>query len=85
MTTQPLSITHELLQKTMKHNPSLSDVAYPAPDRDRVLPDNIFDTPTDAIQDFSFNSKVASVFDDMVDRSVPYYREIQRMTGHPHW
>ncbi|HQZ26899.1 MAG: carboxy-S-adenosyl-L-methionine synthase CmoA [Verrucomicrobiales bacterium] len=65
----------------MKHNPSLSDVAYPAPDRDRVLPDNIFDTPTDAIQDFSFNSKVASVFDDMVDRSVPYYREIQRMTG----
>jgi tRNA (cmo5U34)-methyltransferase len=81
MTTQPLSITHELLQKTMKHNPSLSDVAYPAPDRDRVLPDNIFDTPTDAIQDFSFNSKVASVFDDMVDRSVPYYREIQRMTG----
>lgn len=29
--------------------------------------------------DFKFNSKVAGVFDDMVNRSVPYYEEIQRM------
>ena len=29
--------------------------------------------------DFEFNAKVASVFDDMVSRSVPYYPEIQRM------
>jgi tRNA (cmo5U34)-methyltransferase len=62
-------------------DPLTNEIAYPVPDRERVLPDNIFDTPTDAIQDFAFNSKVASVFDDMVDRSVPYYREIQKMTG----
>jgi len=43
--------------------------------------DKVFDTPDDAIQDFAFNKTVAAVFDDMVDRSVPYYREIQRMTG----
>lgn len=65
----------------MTSDPTLPRIDYPVPDRDRVLPDNIFDTPNDEIQDFSFNSKVASVFDDMVDRSVPFYREIQRMTG----
>lgn len=31
------------------------------------------------IADFTFGEKVASVFDDMLDRSVPFYREIQRM------
>lgn len=30
--------------------------------------------------DFSFDSKTAGVFDDMVQRSVPFYQEIQRMT-----
>lgn len=60
---------------------SKPEIDYPVPDRERVQPDNIFDTPADAIQDFAFNSKVAAVFDDMVDRSVPFYREIQRMTG----
>lgn len=44
-------------------------------------PDHIFDVSDDAIQDFAFNKNVAAVFDDMVDRSVPYYREIQRLTG----
>lgn len=29
--------------------------------------------------DFKFSSKVAGVFDDMVNRSVPYYEEMQRM------
>jgi tRNA (cmo5U34)-methyltransferase len=29
--------------------------------------------------DFNFSEKVAAVFDDMLDRSVPFYREIQRM------
>ncbi len=29
--------------------------------------------------DFNFGEKVASVFDDMLDRSVPFYQEIQRM------
>ena len=31
------------------------------------------------IADFAFTEKVASVFDDMLDRSVPFYSEMQRM------
>jgi tRNA (cmo5U34)-methyltransferase len=31
------------------------------------------------VADFTFGEKVASVFDDMLDRSVPSYQEIQRM------
>jgi len=31
--------------------------------------------------DFKFSPEVASVFDDMVGRSVPYYDEMQRMTA----
>jgi tRNA (cmo5U34)-methyltransferase len=32
-----------------------------------------------AATDFNFGEKVASVFDDMLDRSVPFYQETQRM------
>jgi tRNA (cmo5U34)-methyltransferase len=32
-----------------------------------------------AARDFTFDQKVAAVFDDMVTRSVPFYGEIQRM------
>jgi tRNA (cmo5U34)-methyltransferase len=32
-----------------------------------------------AARDFTFDRKVAEVFDDMVGRSVPYYAELQRM------
>lgn len=32
------------------------------------------------VGDFAFDEKVADVFDDMVDRSVPFYEEMQRMT-----
>ncbi len=31
------------------------------------------------VADFAFSQNVAAVFDDMVDRSVPFYQEIQRM------
>ncbi|AXY74217.1 carboxy-S-adenosyl-L-methionine synthase CmoA [Paraflavitalea soli] len=31
--------------------------------------------------DFTFSSKVAGVFDDMVNRSVPFYEEMQRMVA----
>jgi len=41
--------------------------------------DRLFQTPTDS--DFQFDSKTAAVFDDMIVRSVPLYKEIQRMTG----
>ncbi|HQU32549.1 MAG TPA: hypothetical protein PLA96_13765, partial [Candidatus Brocadia sapporoensis] len=41
--------------------------------------DEIFRENLTTIADFSFGKKVATVFDDMLDRSVPSYREIQRM------
>jgi tRNA (cmo5U34)-methyltransferase len=41
--------------------------------------DEIFRDPIQSISDFRFDSKVASVFDDMLVRSVPFYEEIQRM------
>ncbi|MDD5275772.1 MAG: carboxy-S-adenosyl-L-methionine synthase CmoA [Methylovulum sp.] len=34
---------------------------------------------TKRVQDFSFDERVAAVFDDMVSRSVPFYNEIQRI------
>lgn len=42
-------------------------------------PDKVFDD-TRKPADFTFNKEVATVFDDMVSRSVPYYDEMQRMT-----
>jgi tRNA (cmo5U34)-methyltransferase len=42
--------------------------------KDEVFKENMVN-----IADFAFGEKVASVFDDMLDRSVPFYRETQRM------
>jgi tRNA (cmo5U34)-methyltransferase len=42
--------------------------------------DRLFGTPRQ-VSDFRFDRKVASVFDDMAVRSVPFYVELQRMTG----
>lgn len=44
-------------------------------------PDNIFNDPRDRIDDFTFGEETARVFDDMLDRSVPFYAEMQRMAG----
>ena len=41
--------------------------------------DRVFDNPLEHVGDFAFDQTVAKVFDDMVSRSVPQYREIQRM------
>ncbi|WP_025659628.1 hypothetical protein [Rhizobium sp. IBUN] len=41
--------------------------------------DEVFADEGNAVADFSFNSTVANVFDDMVSRSVPFYGEMQRM------
>jgi len=41
--------------------------------------DRVFSNPVDHVADFAFDEAVASVFDDMVSRSVPSYAEIQRM------
>lgn len=42
------------------------------------MKDDVFKEPQ-PIADFVFGEKVATVFDDMLDRSVPFYQEIQRM------
>lgn len=41
--------------------------------------DEFFKESLGKASDFKFSSKVAKVFDDMVNRSVPYYEEMQRM------
>src|SRR6185436_7889548 len=43
--------------------------------------DKIFKKKKKLIQNFTFGKQTAAVFDDMLDRSVPFYREIQRMIG----
>ena len=43
--------------------------------------DSLFADTSSGIADFAFDRKTAAVFDDMVDRSVPFYAEIQRMVG----
>ncbi|MGH8643934.1 MAG: methyltransferase domain-containing protein [Gammaproteobacteria bacterium] len=40
--------------------------------------DEVFREPQ-PVTDFEFGEKVACVFDDMLDRSIPFYQEIQRM------
>ncbi len=45
-------------------------------DKDEVFKDEI-----NKVSDFKFSAKVAGVFDDMVNRSVPFYGEMQRMTS----
>ncbi|MCK5872636.1 MAG: carboxy-S-adenosyl-L-methionine synthase CmoA [Methylococcales bacterium] len=41
--------------------------------------DNVFDEKILKTEDFKFDATVANVFDDMVNRSVPFYGEMQRM------
>jgi tRNA (cmo5U34)-methyltransferase len=41
--------------------------------------DEVFRDPERPIGDFTFNEETASVFPDMLERSVPFYHEIQRM------
>lgn len=42
--------------------------------------DRVFVDPSSTDSDFQFDGKTAAVFDDMVERSVPMYGEIQRLT-----
>jgi tRNA (cmo5U34)-methyltransferase len=41
--------------------------------------DEVFKEEIEQASDFKFGANVANVFDDMVNRSVPFYGEIQRM------
>ncbi|WP_234737007.1 carboxy-S-adenosyl-L-methionine synthase CmoA [Tellurirhabdus bombi] len=43
--------------------------------------DEVFREEIQKVSDFKFGTTVANVFDDMVNRSVPFYEEFQRMLG----
>ena len=43
--------------------------------------DKLFNEKREQVQNFNFGGETAQVFDDMLDRSVPFYQEIQRMIG----
>ena len=43
--------------------------------------DQVFREELKEASDFKFSARVANVFDDMVNRSVPFYGEIQRMVA----
>jgi len=57
-----------------KKSPPIGKTRSPVPERDEV-----FRERKNKIDDFNFGPQVASVFEDMLDRSVPFYHEIQRM------
>ena len=52
-----------------------------APETAAEAQDRLFAKQEAEVEGFRFGKETASVFDDMVDRSVPFYAEIQRMTG----
>jgi tRNA (cmo5U34)-methyltransferase len=59
-------------------------MARPGNDADALpaqepMKDEVFREREEAVADFQFGEKVASVFDDMLHRSVPFYDETQRM------
>jgi len=41
--------------------------------------DRIFREPLSKLSGFDFDEQVAEVFDDMLDRSIPFYAEVQKM------
>jgi tRNA (cmo5U34)-methyltransferase len=43
--------------------------------------DKLFAETSDEARDFDFGENTARVFDDMLDRSIPQYHELQRMIG----
>lgn len=49
------------------------------PVKEKPNKDEVFKEEINKVSDFKFGAQVANVFDDMVNRSVPYYGEIQRM------
>lgn len=43
--------------------------------------DKLFKKKEQSVQDFNFGKETSEVFDDMLQRSVPFYSEMQRMMG----
>ncbi len=52
-----------------------------ASNQNTITRDAIFATPLDKLASFSFDEQVASVFPDMIKRSIPGYSHILGMTG----
>jgi tRNA (cmo5U34)-methyltransferase len=53
----------------------------PEPKPNRNPQDKLFADPRPRMEDFNFGKKTTEVFDDMLNRSVPFYGEIQRMVA----
>jgi tRNA (cmo5U34)-methyltransferase len=64
----------------MTDKPKHTDM-LPSSEAMASAPDRLFAEPRERINDFNFGTETAAVFDDMLDRSVPFYGEIQRMIG----
>ena len=47
----------------------------PSPSTPPARPDTLYASGT-VDEDFTFNERVAEVFDDMLNRSIPYYRTV---------
>jgi tRNA (cmo5U34)-methyltransferase len=43
------------------------------------MKDHIYDRPSTSIRPFAFDHKVANVFDDMAQRSIPFYEQVQQL------
>ena len=43
--------------------------------------DKVFSQPLPQVKPFEFNENVAHVFDDMADRSIPFYGQVEQMTA----
>jgi len=50
-------------------------------EKDKDGEDKLFHVPRERVDDFDFGKETAAVFDNMLNRSVPFYGEIQRMVG----
>ena len=51
------------------------------PNNRRDAKDALYADKRPLVKDFQFGEQTAAVFDDMLDRSVPFYAEVQRMLG----
>ena len=70
---QSKEATHAATDRRSRPHPTTS---APQPVRDQI-----FASKAGKLADFNFGAQTASVFDDMLDRSVPLYPELQRMIG----
>jgi tRNA (cmo5U34)-methyltransferase len=48
-------------------------------EKEKMKKDKVFSEHIQNIRPFEFNEKVAHVFDDMAERSIPFYKEVQKM------